>query len=206
MFVCFFSLGNIISLTLIEKSAGGTVEEAHGIECVPSPGCTPIPCVGSACESPDSQFQIVKIDEEENGDSIRSGNTVVLRSIESYSQFLNCSNPAQCVLSDCRKDNVEDPNNASYIPTCTDHLFEIVGVKRKLGKILNVKHDLKFKSKHPHPDPKQRNSEHYLSCNGKFCHLLKKGDCPASRRPVFTPVSSQGECPIDTFKAKKVSW
>ena len=192
-----------MTLTLIEENEdAATVYDAHGMKCVPSPGCTPVPCLGSICKSIPNQFQIIKTNEEDGGQSIRSWNTVVLRSVNDYSHFLDCSNPANCVVSECREDNdVEDPNNASYVSSCANHKFEIIGIRRKKGKVLNTSHKIQFRK--PNTDGGE---EQYLSCNGKRCHLKRDGDCPTQRTILFSPPrDSLGRCPIDAFNVTKLA-
>ena len=161
------------------------------MKCVPSPGCTPLPCVGSSCTGVHNQFHI--INHETSVNKIRSGSIVLLRSVNAPANWLDCSNPRSCIISTCREDNVEDLTNASYKSSCTSHQFQVFGVGRKNNKLLNVGHKLRFKDK---------NQQSYLSCNGKRCSLLESGICPT--RPLFS-VESNGECPIGNFSVYKLA-
>lgn len=190
---------------LNKETDSGSEPGLTGIECTPSPGCVPIECRNPrACSGLRSQFQIIKTDETQTGRKIRNGNTVVLRSIEDYSYFLDCSNPNSCILSECREDNVEDPYNASYVPSCTKHQFEIIGINRAPNKILNTGHKFQFKNKDSHSDPQRR--DFYLTCNGKFCHLKPQGQCESNRPPALFVAkgTEKNKCKPDTFTISKI--
>lgn len=166
------------------------------MECSISPGCIPVSCVGSACKSLPNIFQIIKIGNERV--SIRDGDTVVLRSVDHFSHFLDCSDSTRCTLSTCRIDSyVWDLNSYNYISTCGHHQFEIFGIKRK-NKILSTRTRIYFRKKFA--------NEFYLSCNWKMCYLQVKGDCPINQKYVIfnPPRDSLGRCPIDTFRVTKI--
>ena len=162
------------------------------MKCVPSPGCTPIPCVGSSCTGVNNQFYIINL-ESSAKKKIRSGSTVLLRSVNTLAYWLDCSNPRNCIISTCREDNVEDLTNSSYKSSCTSHQFQVFAVGRTNNKLLNVGHKLRFKDK---------NQQSFLSCNGKRCRLLERGICPT--RPLY-PVKSDGECQIEKFSVYKLA-
>ena len=172
------------------------------MECSIYPGCIPVPCIGSTCRSIPNMLQIIRVTNERV--SIRYGDTVVLRSVEHYSHFLDCSDPTRCTLSTCRTDYYRgvDLNNDDYVSTCRNHQFEIFGIRRK-NKILETSDMIYFRKKFI----RINNFEHYLSCNGKTCHLKVKGNCPANQRiAIFHPPrNSSGVCPIDIFKVIKIS-
>ena len=164
---------------------GSTTDDNRGMECVPSPGCVPISCEGSACLQGHNQFQIVKKDEEDTKNTIRGGNTVLLRSVEDYSHWLDCSNPTICKISECSEDNAGDPNNASYVSSCAKHRFKIFGVGRN-SKVLNVNNSLQFKS---------IEQDGLLKCSNKKCGIdVSCGDST-------TDVS----CITDIFRAMKLA-
>lgn len=185
---------------MITLSLVGVNDEdiSYGMKCVPSPGCTPLPCRGISCQGEDNQFHIVNHKSKTN--KIKSGATVLLRSVNAPSNWLDCSgssNTDTCIISTCREDNVEDPQNASYISSCSSHHFKVFGVGRGINKVLNVNHKLQFRDK---------NQQSYLSCNGKKCKLRAKGECPNSRRYIldFEP-DQNGECSVESFRATKLS-
>lgn len=183
----FFSPGNVISLTIGEGS--------HGMKCVPSPGCTPLPCDMNACTgvntAENNQFHI--INHESSTKKIRSGATVLLRSVNAPSNWLDCSN-TRCIVSTCAEDNEEDPANISYVSSCSSHQFKVFGLGRQLNKLLKVEHKLQFRHK---------TRPSYLSCNGKRCILLDQGSCQIS--PVFPVEKVDGNCPIENFSVDKLS-
>ena len=159
------------------------------MKCVPSPGCTPVPCIRSRCTGLNNQFYIINL--ATSGKKILSGGTVLLRSVNAPANWLDCSNRNNCIISTCREDNVEDLTTASYKSSCTSHQFQVFGVRRRLNRLLNIKHKLRFKDK---------NQQSYLSCNGKRCRLLERGICPT--RPLFL---SNGECQIEKFSVHKLA-
>ena len=194
-----FYSGKVLSLELVME---GNISR-RGIECNPSPGCTPVVCTGNHCEQNiRNQFQLIKPDFRVNGKNVRSGSTIILRSIDVYSHFLDCSNPMRCVVSECKEDAQEDRLNASYASSCAKHQFQVFGVNRTLNKILNTKsHKLKFKSTSPRTDSKNRS--YFLSCNAKRCHLQPEGACPKQNKNLVFNVTrlSPGLCPVDSFQA-----
>ena len=179
----------MISLTI----GGGS----HGVKCVSSPGCIPVHCATNTCTgastAENNQFYIVKHGVTSNR-KILSGSTVSLRSVNTPSKWLDCSDPTNCIISTCREDNVEDPSNSNYVSSCIWHQFEVFGVGRALNKLLNIEHKLQFRD---------RDQQTYLSCNGKRCKLLAEGRC--QRRPVYTVNKTNGECPIESFSVNKLS-
>ena len=90
---------------------------------------------------------------------IRSGNIVLIQTIkkEEEPMWLDCSNPKNCVLSECEELREHD-SNMPYISVldCPRHYFDIVGVNRETGKLLNV--NTKFRLRH-------HSSGRYLSCH-----------------------------------------
>lgn len=168
---------------------------SHGMRCELAPGCTPLPCKnrgGNTCEHVDNQFQIVKQDNHSN--RIKNGNTVLLRSVNSPSNWLDCSD-TQCIISPCNEDNVQDPGNSSYLSNCSKHHFQVYGLNRAPSKVLSVNHLLQFS---------YSNSERFLSCRGKDCKLLADGECPNRPYSAF-PNPPDDICPKEYFKATKLS-
>ena len=185
----FFSVGNTLRLNIIELSLqnGRLIEnrsDHHGMRCTPSPGCVPLQCLGYACRQVNNQFQIIKNDNNDTRRTIRGGNTVLLRSIGSYSHWLDCTDPTSCKISECRKDNNEDLHNTSYISSCAKHRFRVYGVGRG-GKVLNVNNSLQFLN---------IQQDSYLKCNNKTC-----GTSVTCR-----PFCSNCNCFTDRFKATKL--
>ena len=170
------------------------------MECVPSPGCTPLPCRnfgGNSCEDLNSRFEIVNYDPTKRIDKrIKSETTVLLRSLRTRSRWLDCSNPDNCVISDCPEDNPDDPSNGSYVSNCSRHQFQVSGVGRDANKVLNTNFKLKFK---------YSDSDEFLSCNGRKCHTLAEGSCPDPRvtKVAVTP-DENGQCESEKFSAIKL--
>ena len=166
------------------------------MECRPSPGCSPRDCITdhlgyTTCEEEYHQFQIIN-HPNITKKRIKSGNTVFLRSINSPANWLECSS-RQCKISRCYEDNVLDPFNSSYIPTCARYQFQVWGVNRGKGRSISVHNKVYFKGSSNHT---------YLNCNGKYCTLLEEGECQRKKHQV---IERDGPCPIQTFKVTKLS-
>ena len=182
---------------MIEESARKVVISAHGISCMGRLGCGPIRCLGYSCRQMGNRLRFVKVRGSKPDISIRSGDTVALRSIQHTSKFFECSNPTRCSLSSCGTDVNVNWASSSYVPSCSKHHIEIIGVKRKKGKILNTGHKIQFKFS-------SGRDTSYLSCNGKWCSLQQLGVCRNSRA-IFVPIQdSSRRCPADTFKITKL--
>ena len=177
----------------------GDKDTSYGVQCVPSPGCTPItrPCRnfgGDTCAESKSQFQIINLPSVRSP-KIRNGNTVLLRSVQTKSHWLDCSNHDQCVISECREDYVEDSANDSYISNCSYHQFQVYGIGKSGRARLSTNNLLKFK----YSDP-VTGYDGYLNCNGRKCNLLTETECPV--RP-FVSLSS-ATCSPEGFQIKKL--
>lgn len=187
----FLILGSTIALTF----GGGT----YGMECVPSPGCTPLPCKnygGNSCEDLTHQFEIINYDSTKRSKRIKSQTTILLRSFRSRSQWLDCSNPDSCVISDCPEDNPDDPSNASYVSNCSRHQFQVFGIGRGANKVINSNTKLQFK---------YSDSEEFLTCNGRKCHTLTDGSCPDMRATKVTVTPDEnGQCENEKFSVIKL--
>ena len=168
------------------------------MKCVPSPGCTPLPCrdrAGNTCKRNDNQFQIIN-HMNISARKILSGSTILLRSVNSPSNWLDCSSPNKCTISTCPEDNVEEPSNSSYISNCSRHHFQVFGVDRKLSQILNINHKLRFRS----------NSDKYLNCNGKRCKLLQEDNCRTDSTVAPIELNEDREtCEPQNFTVLKIS-
>ncbi len=155
--------GDILTLNLmkVERVSGRNrdVKDNRGIECSPSPGCVPIECQGDACSQSDNKFQIIKRDDSDSRNTIRGRNIILLRSMDRYSHWLDCTDSTVCTISECKEDKGYDLNNASYVSSCVNHRFRIEG-KRRGSKVLNVNNTLQFKSI-------QHNV--YIKCGRKYC-------------------------------------
>lgn len=166
------------------------------MKCVPSPGCTPLPCKDygiNTCHGIENQFQIVN-HQSISSRRIKSGNIVLLRSINTPTRWLDCSNTEKCVISPCTEDNPDDEANSSYISNCSRHHFQVFGVRRRLKKVLNNHHKLQFKY----------NDDGFLNCNGKRCHLIPDGICPSRSKVPFVQ-DTDGTCPAEGFHVQLLS-
>lgn len=171
------------------------------MKCVPSPGCTPMPCHdhgGNTCHGPELQFQIIN-HPSISSRRIKSSNTVLLRSVNTPTSWLDCSDATRCIISPCREDNPDDGANSSYISNCSRHHFQVFGVGRRDNKILNNQHKLKFKY--------SNSDDSYLNCNGKRCTLLQDGLCPVEKgaKVPFIQDEKTGQCPIQSFEVELLS-
>ena len=180
----FSCSGNVIALTF----HGGR----YGIECKFPYGCTPRRCFThhlsgyNTCEEEYHQFQIIN-HKNITKKGIRSGNTVLLRSMASPGKWLDCSS-RRCRVSQCYEDGIQDPYNS----TCSQHHFEVWGMNRRHGKILSSHHKLQFKGR----------SGDFMNCNGRFCTLLEEGEC---QRAKYQTIGRDEPCPIQGFSVIKLS-
>ena len=109
------------------------------------------------CNGIDHQFEII-VAEDPHAKKVRSGDTVALRSKSSPTQWLDCSDAdSACSISRCYRNDADFiSDNVSTLTTCDAHFFKIFGVNRKVGKLLNEKHDIQLRHE-------WNNS--YLNCN-----------------------------------------
>lgn len=186
-FSCSPFIGNVIALTF----HGGR----YGIECRFPYGCIPRLCFThhlsgyNTCEEKYHQFQIIN-HKNITKKRIKSGNTVLLRSMASPGKWLDCST-RRCRVSQCYEDGIQDPYNSTYIPTCSRHHFEVWGMNRRRGKILSSHHKLQFKGR----------SGDFVNCNGVFCTLLEEGEC---QRAKYQTIRRDEPCPIQGFSVIKL--
>ena len=117
-----------------------------------------------SCYSITYQFQIVSI-ANPDAKKIKSGAIVALRSKNSPEYWLDCSNSLRgCMISNCTLPTTSA--NASFVTTCDKHFFEIHGVGRRKGRLLNSNHSILLK--HEFDDS-------YLICNtNSGCTLSDK--------------------------------
>ena len=171
---------------------------AYGMQCTPSPGCKPYHCRdhgGDTCHNPDYQFQIIN-HHSISSKRLRPGNTVLLRSVNSPTNWLDCSSSTKCVISQCAEDNSDDSANSSYISNCSRHHFQVYTVNKK-HKLIKSGHQLQFK----YSGGGGGESSSYLSCNDKkYCKLLSEGECPNEQRAIFPrQPKSDGTCDPESF-------
>ncbi len=138
--VISFCAGNVIQLTL---NKGGYIL-ACSSECRVQPNN----------HTHSNLFQILN-HPNISSQKIRSGNVVLFQSLRDESTWLDCSNPRNCVLSRCENLPGGD-DNIAVSSDCQKHQFEIIGVNRKIGKLLNARN--KFRLRHP-------SSGKYLNCD-----------------------------------------
>lgn len=180
------SAGNVITLIF-----QGSESASYGVKCVTSSvGCRPVQCQhfgDDSCIDLSHQFSVVKYGS--GSSKIRSGNTVLLRSVDTPSRWVDCSG-SQCVLSSCSSDNVRDAGSPSYRSSCSKHRFVVV--KKSPGSNwLRTGYSVEL-----------RQGSQYLNCNGKKCVKLGSGSCPSSS---FRLVPVGRACPPQRFTLTKVA-
>ena len=154
------------------------------IKCSNNSRCMRLPCYDeNSCHQPSHQFQIIN-HQNTSSKKIKSGGTVLLRSVNHPSNWLDCSNITSCTLSECLEENIDS------ISSCSKHHLQILGKRRPLNKLLNTANKILFK--HPF-------FSKYLNCRHDFCELIEDGVCsPASVGKV------NRSCSPESFKVIKL--
>ena len=183
--LCVIITGNIITLQFSRESEADTGMKCSGS----STGCIPVPCQTGfsltptmGCSAIEHQFQIFRDTGKPN---IKSGQTVVLKSLHRSSRWLDCSGD-HCTLSECI-DNAADQSNASYISSCQNHKFTIYAANNRLGKIIRSDHKINL----------ERQAQGFLNCSDRRCKLLPaSGECPNT--------SLDGTCSAQNYSIQKL--
>lgn len=146
--------------------------QVEGLKCFPTT-CKPTTCFTfgsqSTCDGLNHQFEIIAI-ENPNARKIKSGDTVALRSKANPAKWLDCTSADRtCSITICSSPY---PNfiydYSSALTTCDAHIFEIFGVRRRLGRLLNSNHNIQL----------QYGNE-FLSCAGTAGSVCKLSNSTA---------------------------
>ena len=128
---------------------------------------------GSTCNGIVHQFEIVT---PENPDArkILSGAKVALRSRNNPTQWLDCSDiDSSCSISRCTRNDADSGTNASFITSCQSHYFQIFGIGRRDGKLIDSKRSIRLKHEY---------NQSYLDCYSSIDNMCRLSD---SSEPSF---------------------
>ena len=171
----------------------------HALYC-PSEGvgCHKKSCAGgiftpAGCNLLEEQFEIHRTKTKKN-QNLKSGDTVVLKSIWKTTRWLDCTSRTMCTITECYT-NEADNFNTSHISECeSHHFFKIYAVGREDGRTIRTSDEIRLK---------HAENDTYLNCQDRKCKLLPYASCPAST-PTVTGMDGSAMCEPQKFRVKIV--
>ena len=137
----------------------------RGVRCTPT--CRADSCLEfdgkSTCDFLDYQFEII-VRKNPDAKKVRSGDEVALRWMRNPTHWLACSNSNnRCSTTRCAGNDSNDADSISNtgITKCSSHHFKIIGVDRRVGRLLNENYRIQLK---------HESNQLFLNCiNNNLC-------------------------------------